>query len=83
MVCRLKKELYGLKKDPRDWYARLEEYLLQHGFKKGTINSNLYFKVEEDKNLIVVVYVDDTIFGGDDSVCRRFAKDMQKNLRCL
>jgi hypothetical protein len=26
-VCRLKKALYGIKQDPRGWYARLDKYL--------------------------------------------------------
>ena len=44
MVSRLKKALYGLKKAPRTWYARLNKYLEKLGFAKGTTNSNLYLK---------------------------------------
>ena len=44
MVCKLKKALYGLKQAPRTWYARLDKYLLQLGFTKGTNDSNLYTK---------------------------------------
>lgn len=46
MVFRLKKALYGMKQAPRDWYARLDKYLSQQNSRKGTIDNNLYFKVE-------------------------------------
>ena len=32
LVCRLKKSLYGLKKDPRAWYAKMDSFLLDTGF---------------------------------------------------
>ena len=44
MVYILKKSLYGLKQEPRTWYARLGNYLVKLGFSKGTIDSNLYMK---------------------------------------
>lgn len=56
MVCRLKKYLYGLKQAPRAWHASLDKYLIQQGFNKGTTDSNLYFKIENDRILIIVVY---------------------------
>jgi len=37
-VCKLKKELYGLKQTPRAWYSRLDKHLQQQGFKRGTTN---------------------------------------------
>ena len=27
-MCRLNKDLYGLKKAPRAWYSRIDEYLM-------------------------------------------------------
>ena len=62
-VCKLKKELYGLKQAPRAWYHRLDKYLQDKGFKKGDVDSNLYIKSEGDNLLVVLVYVDDIIFG--------------------
>lgn len=42
---------------------------------KGTMDSNLYFNVDEDKFFIVIVYVDDIIFGVNDDLCKEFAKE--------
>eukprot|EP00253_Pinus_taeda_P021548 PITA_21548 len=66
LVSRMKKVLYGLKQAPRAWYYRLEKYLHQQGFPKGSTDSNLYIKVENDKLLILIVYVDDIIFGSNE-----------------
>jgi hypothetical protein len=61
----LKKALYGIKKYPRAGYSRLEKYLQQEGFKKGIVDNNIYNKTIGDNQLIVVVYVDEIIFGGN------------------
>jgi len=77
-VCRLKKALYGLKQAPRAWYARLDGYLCQQGFKKGTVDSNLYVQTDKDNLTIVEVYVDDIIFGSnDDRLSKNFSTNMQ------
>lgn len=69
MVYRLRKDLYGLKQEPRAWYARLDKYLLKLGFTKGSAENNLYYKITDDDILIVEVFVDDIIFGGEDKLC--------------
>ena len=58
MVFRIKKALYGLKKAPITWYARLEKYLATLGFAEGTMESNLYLKVKENGLQIIIVFVD-------------------------
>jgi hypothetical protein len=40
-VYKLKKALYGLKQAPHFWYHRLDTYLQDKGFKRGTIDNNL------------------------------------------
>eukprot|EP00253_Pinus_taeda_P016508 PITA_16508 len=74
LVCRLKKALYGLKKALRAWYYCLDKYLHQQCFSKGLADSNLYIKIENDKLLILVVYVDDIIFGSnEEAMSQNFA----------
>jgi hypothetical protein len=76
-VCKLKKALYGLKRAPRAWYSRLDKYLKQAWFKKGSADINLYIKVSQGNILLIEVYVDDIIFGSDDDrLSQKFAKDM-------
>ena len=76
MVCRLRKALYGLKQVLGAWYARLDKYLLKIGFTKGNVDSNLYYKVTNDDILIMEIFVDDIIFGGEDGLCKEFSLKM-------
>eukprot|EP00253_Pinus_taeda_P009236 PITA_09236 len=80
LVCKgLKKALYGLKQAPRAWYYCLDKYLHQQGFSKGSADSNLYIKIENDKLLILVVYVDEIIFGSnEEAMSQSFALVMPK-----
>jgi hypothetical protein len=77
-VCKLRKAPYGLKQAPRAWYSRLDKYLQQAGFRKGSTYNNLYIKLSQGNILLIEVYVDDIIFGSDDDrLSHKFAKDMQ------
>eukprot|EP00253_Pinus_taeda_P026336 PITA_26336 len=79
LVCKLKKALYGLKQAPRAWYARLDHYLKQQGFKKGVVGSNLYIKTDEGKLLAALVYVDDLNFASNsDEMSHEFSQNMSK-----
>ena len=78
-VCKLKKALYGLKQAPRAWYAILDSYLQLQGFKRGSVDNNLSYKIINDIMIIIEVYVDDIIFGSDDEkMSKEFAKLMQQ-----
>jgi hypothetical protein len=73
-VCKLKKALYGLKKEPRAWYARIDGYFMSLGFTKSEVDPNLYYKLEDGCPLIVVLYVDDMFLIGDENLidgCKR------------
>jgi hypothetical protein len=80
-VCKLKKVLYDLKQAPKAWYSRLDKYLHQAGFRKGSADNNLYIKVSQDSILLIEVYVDAIIFGSDDDrLSQKFAKDMHNEI---
>ena len=70
-VCKLKKALYGLKQAPRAWFSRLDQYLQKQVYKRGTNENNLYIKIEDQNMIVVVVYVDDIIFGSNITTLRR------------
>jgi hypothetical protein len=47
------------------------------GFRKGSVDNNLYIKVTQDSILLILFYVDDIIFGSiDERLSQKFAKDM-------
>jgi len=74
----LKKALYGLKQALRAWYSRIDAYLLENGFEKCEGEPTLYIKEKYGKMLIVVLYVDDVIFtGNDDYLIENFKKVMK------
>eukprot|EP00253_Pinus_taeda_P007268 PITA_07268 len=77
-VCRLKKTLYGLKQAPRAWYSRIDSYLLENGFEKCEGEPTLYIKEKDGKILIVVLYVDDVIFTGNDNYLIENFKTLMK-----
>ena len=78
IVCRLRKTLYGLKQAPRTWYARLDKHLTKLGYSKGMVDSNLYWKGIDDGLIILVIFVDDIIFGGNDNESDKFVEEMKK-----
>ena len=81
-VFKLKKELYGLKQAPRAWYERLNKFLISSGFKMGKIDTTLFIKPKDNNMVIVLIYVDDIIFGAINvSLCREFPSLCIVNLR--
>ncbi|GKA21775.1 putative ribonuclease H-like domain-containing protein [Tanacetum coccineum] len=72
-VYKVEKALYGLHQAPRAWYETLSTYLLENGFRRGTIDKTLFIKKDKGDILLVQVYVDDIIFGSTKkSLCDEF-----------
>ena len=78
IVCKLRKELYGLKQAPRTLNARLDKHLTKLRYRKGMEDSNLYWKETNDGLMILVIFVDDIIFGGNDEESKKFSEEIKK-----
>eukprot|EP00253_Pinus_taeda_P023781 PITA_23781 len=64
---------------PRAWYSRIDSYLLENGFEKCEGEPTLYIKEKDGKILIIVLYVDDVIFtGNDDYLIENFKTIMKE-----
>ncbi|GJU25746.1 putative ribonuclease H-like domain-containing protein [Tanacetum coccineum] len=81
-VYKVEKALYGLHQAPRAWYETLSTYLLENGFRRGTIDKTLFIKKDKGDILLVQVYVDDIIFGSTkNSLCVEFEQMMHKKFQ--
>jgi hypothetical protein len=79
---RLSKTLYGLKQAPRAWYECLCDFLIEKGFKIGTVDTTLFTKNHNSDIFIYQVYVDDIIFGStNDCHCKEFGELMLKEFK--
>nr|DAD45748.1 TPA_asm: hypothetical protein HUJ06_003978 [Nelumbo nucifera] len=67
-VCRLKKALYGLKQAPRAWYGKIAQYLDFCGFKSSSADPSLFVKKTSTICTMLLLYVDDMIITGDNSI---------------
>lgn len=75
----MNKVLYGLKQVPRICYERLHNYLVKIGFERTNDNNNLYLTNGKNNEILLSgIFVDDTIFGGREALCKSFAVEMKK-----
>jgi hypothetical protein len=64
----LKKALYGLKQATKTWYGRIDNFQMSLGFIKSKVDSNLYYKIENDDQMILLLYVDDLFLIGNEKL---------------
>jgi hypothetical protein len=67
LVFFLKKSLYGIKKSPQSWYAKMDNFLIDTRFSRCHSDPNVYTKKVGSHIIILVLYVDDLILSGSDS----------------
>ena len=58
------------------WYERIDEFLMSQGFTKGKEDSNLYYKVEDDRIMILLVYVDYLFLTGKEKLISECKKKL-------
>jgi hypothetical protein len=81
-VYKLSKALYRLKQAPRAWYARLKTCLLEHGYVMESVDKTLFTLNHVTDFLLVLIYVDDIIFGGSShTLMSRFQEMMESEFQ--
>lgn len=67
-VCKLNKSMYGLRQAPCCWFKKLTTVLKQYGFSQSYSDYSLFTFVKGSVRLSILVYVDDLVVAGNDSV---------------
>ncbi|GKF24623.1 putative ribonuclease H-like domain-containing protein [Tanacetum coccineum] len=84
-VYKVEKALYGLHQAPRAWYETLSTYLIENGFRRGTIDKTLFIKkdkVQQKKDRIFISqdkYVADILKKFDFSTIKTTITPMEPN----
>ena len=81
LVCKLRKYLYGLKKSPRAWYAKMDAFLLSQKFERCSFDCNLHMHQIGGFLLLITLYVDDLLItGGSSAILRNIKSTLSKAL---
>ena len=67
-VCRLKKALYGLKQASKAWYDEVDAWMRAQGLTRSSHDPNLYYATINGKLIIILLYVDDVLLTGDNTI---------------
>jgi hypothetical protein len=81
-VYKLSKVLYGLKQALQTWYARLNTFLLEHGYVMGSVDKIIFTLNHGTNFLLIQIYVDDIIFDDSShSLVSSFQEMMEKEFQ--
>jgi hypothetical protein len=65
-----------LKQTPRAWYGRIDSFLTSLGFTKSKVDSNIYFKVMNDKSVMLLLYVDNLFLPDEEKLITECKKKL-------
>jgi hypothetical protein len=71
--------LYELEQAPPAWYARLKNFLLEHGYVVGSVDKTLFTLKHGNDFLLVQIYVDDITFGDSSHTLVSSFQEMMEN----
>lgn len=63
-VCKLTKSLYGLKQAPKQWRQKIDHVVLTNGYKINESDKCIYSKFNNEKGVMICLYVDDMLIFG-------------------
>ena len=66
MVCKLQRSIYGLKQASRSWNIRFDQAITSFGFEKSPDEPCVYKRIQAQKVVFLVLYVDDILLIGND-----------------
>lgn len=76
LVCKLQKAIYGLKQASRQWYAKINSFLVDSlKFTNSAYEPCLYIKHDGNSIILIVLYVDDLLIAGNDRSMMNKVKD--------
>ena len=64
LVCKLKKSRHRLKQAPREWYSKMDAFLLSQNFQRCISDPNVYLQQHDGHIIIIFLYVDDLLITG-------------------
>ena len=80
-VLKLRYSLYGLVQAGHNWNETLNEWLLSIGFLRSEADTCLYSLRRNGLKLLLVVVVDDLIYGGDDDMITWFKDTIDQRFK--
>ena len=75
MVCKLQRSIYGLKQASRSWNIRFDQAITSFVFEKSPDEPCVYKRIQAQKVVFLVLYVDDILLIGNDKQVLSGVKD--------
>jgi hypothetical protein len=72
----MKTHVCKLKQAPRAWYGKIDSFLMSLGFTKSKDDPNLYFNIENDGPVILLLYVDDLFLTDEENIITYCKKNL-------